>query len=196
MESKQYEERSSEACRNVQTLLSDYIDNSLSARQTWDVEKHLSLCVECAAQAQQLQVMVEVLHAAPQRDTADDFMAKLHARLDVLEPELVRSPSFASQVRDWVLGLQDRLKGRSLPAVSMALALSCVVALLLLPLLPQNGATPGIPAAPINTISQPVQRELDRHIADVANDPLGDVAAAKLTTQLNPGEDLPGSEAE
>jgi anti-sigma factor RsiW len=197
MEFKQGCEMTGAACKTAQALLSDYIDNALSARQTWDVEKHLSACPDCAAQLQQMQITVETLRSTPRYDTADNFMAKLHARLDGLEPEMARTPALSTRLRDWVAGVQETLRRRSAPALGMALAVSCAAALLIVPQLSDNGAKPAImQQEAVKSIVQPMQAELDRHVADVANDPLGDVAAAKLTTHLNPGEDAEGSEIE
>jgi anti-sigma factor RsiW len=161
----------------------------------WDVEKHLSACAACTAQAHQMQMTVDLLHTAAPHETGDDFMARLHARIDGLEPEMARTPSLAVRLRDWLAGVQESLRIRSTPALGMTVALCGVAALLILPLLPK-----GIPeqaAVAVSTsVPQPVQQELDRHIANVADDPLGDVAAAKLTTHLSPGDDNSGGELE
>ena len=116
------------ACRQVQTLLSDYIDNALPARQTWEVEKHLAACPDCAWQLREMQTTIQVLRAAPAFGTGDDFMARLHARLDGLEPK----PSLLQSLRTRMEDLAAPLRFRPLPALglSMALALICGVALL------------------------------------------------------------------
>ena len=166
-----------EACRQAQALLSEYVDNTLSARQMWDLEKHLSSCSSCSTQAQQMQVLVELVRYAPRLDTGDDFMAKLHTRLDGLEPELARSPSIGARVRDWAAGIQDRLRLRATPTVGLALALACAAVIVVVPLLPKD--TIGPSSGPVKAaVPQQVQQALDRHVADVASDPLGDVAAA------------------
>ena len=145
MKFKQGYELTDAACKTAQALLSDYTDNALSARQTWDVEKHLSACPDCTAQMQQMQMTVTLLHATPRLDAADDFMAKLHARLDGLEPEMARAPTLSTRLRDWVAGMQEYLRVRSQPTVGMALALTCgAAALLILPQLPFNGVAPAI----------------------------------------------------
>ncbi len=110
---------------------------------------------------------------------------------------MARTPAFSTRLRDWAAGVQERFNKRSLPTMGMALALSCAAALLILPQLSYNNFQP-IASRPVavKNIVQPMQEELDRHVADVANDPLGDVAVAKLTAHVNPGEDTDGSEVE
>src|SRR5437016_11161807 len=94
-------------CGQVQALLSDYVDNTLSARQAWNVEKHLADCPACTALSQELRATVRLLQATPHLDTADDFMAKLHARLDTVEPATFRKPSPLETVRDWLSGAME-----------------------------------------------------------------------------------------
>src|SRR5579871_131359 len=89
-------------CREVQELLSDYLDNTLAARQVWEVEKHLAACADCARASRELQATIQVLHAAEQYDTGDAFMAKLHARLDGLDPEPTSHRPTLTVLRDWL----------------------------------------------------------------------------------------------
>src|SRR5579871_6843075 len=109
-------------CQETQSLLSDYIDNTLSARQVWAVEKHLTLCADCAAVMHQMQTTVELLRSADRFDTGDDFMARLHARLDGLEPEPMRKPSPIMALRDWLAGARAGLQARRIPALSLGMA--------------------------------------------------------------------------
>src|SRR5438045_265717 len=48
-------------CRNIQPLLSEYIDNVLSARDTWEVDKHLAECNGCARVVNQMRQTVRLL---------------------------------------------------------------------------------------------------------------------------------------
>src|SRR5689334_10342091 len=88
-----YNTNNPQECAQVQALLSDYLENTLSARQTLEVESHLTACADCTEASRQMQATVALLRAAPRHDTADDFMARLHARLDTLEPQPVRNSS-------------------------------------------------------------------------------------------------------
>jgi hypothetical protein len=114
-------------CSNLQPLLSEYIDNTLSARQVWEVEKHLAYCADCTEQLRQLQSTVQILHTAPRYDTGKDFMASLHARLDGLEPKPTRGFSVLDGLRDWLAGLGATLQQHRLPALSVGLAVIALV---------------------------------------------------------------------
>ncbi len=183
------------ACHSTHALLSQYIDSTLSARQMLEVERHLSDCKDCATQAQQMQATVRLLRQAPRYDTRDDFMAKLHARLDHVEPERARRSSPLARLRDWATGLSADLRRHPTPAFGMALALTGLAAVLIVPQLPGRQ----IPPVPGNTriaMAVPIQQALDRHLADVASDPLGDVAAEQLAANANQGEDSAGRDLE
>src|SRR5579862_7694793 len=109
-------------CGKVQALLSEYVDNALSAREVWEVEKHLAACPECAAHARELQATVHLLHAMERHDTSTDFMARLHARLDGLESPQVRARSLRDTLQGWLAGMRDPLRLNRLPAFGLGLA--------------------------------------------------------------------------
>jgi len=177
--------RKSSQCRDAQSLLSEYADNALSARQTWEVEKHLALCRDCAEVSRQMQATVALLRRAEKHDTADDFMAKLHARLDRLEPTRSRR-SLKDQAQDWLIGVRDSLRTHRVPALSLGVSMAAVVALLVL--LP-NRAEKGFTVPPTGSgISVPapteaLQHNLQRNVALSARDPFADPAAENLSAQ-------------
>src|SRR5579859_3667904 len=105
-------EQPSGACRAAGRLLSDYVDGMLSARETWEVEKHLAACPECAAAAKQIHATVELLHTSERFETGNDFMAKLHARLDRLDPEPARSRTPLDVLRDGLAAAGETLRVR------------------------------------------------------------------------------------
>ena len=87
-------------CEGFRTLLSEYVDNTLSAHQAWEVEKHLTGCDECTAEVRMIHATVQLLHAAPRRDTSDTFMASLHARLDTIDPTVAgKQPLLSSLIQ-------------------------------------------------------------------------------------------------
>lgn len=167
-------------CNALQPLLSDYVDGTLSARHTFEVERHMAACSSCARQVRQLEATVNLLHGSERHDTADDFMARLHARLDDVEPEPAHRASL-QWLRSVLEGVRGALRTRSVPALGMAAAGLIGVLLLtrplqaptVAPLLPSRAAAP----------SPHVRRALDQQVAATAGDPLGDVAAENLAVQ-------------
>lgn len=157
-------------CADVQSLLSDYIDNSLSARQVWEVEKHLAGCPECAEAAHQMQATVQALHTAPRFDTGDNFMAALHARLDGLEP--ARSRSVLGAFRGWLAGTGESLQRHRLPVFGLGLA---TAALAVLFITNKPVETPPLPTAPAMT-----SEVVHISVAASANNPFADPAADNL----------------
>src|SRR5579871_2609263 len=105
MMSSNYKENSE--CRHVRELLSDYLDNTLAARRVLEVERHLADCPDCAALVREMEATVHLLRTAETYDTSDDFMVKLHARLDGLAPEPTQSRSVLTAARDWLAGVRE-----------------------------------------------------------------------------------------
>ena len=172
-------------CRETQTLLSEYIDNTLSARQAWEVEKHLAACTDCQEFSHSLQRTVSLLQSSERQDTGDDFMARLHARLDGLEPEAQRAAPLTA-LRDWLAGVRDGLYVRRVPALSLGMA-SLAMALLLL----VNHPTPPMVAPGESVVSRANAAAagsqdhdaLSRHVAVTASNPFDDPVAAKLEAE-------------
>lgn len=166
------------ACKEMQLLLSDYLENSLSARRMWEVEKHLATCASCAAQAHQMQQTVQLLRTAEVFDTGPDFMAKLHARLDGLEPEPIRRTPWTA-LRDWAADVRERVRIRPVQALSFGMASLALVMVLVVGIHPdhtQGTNVPTSPPAPL-AISQAARVG---NVAVTASDPFDDPAAAKL----------------
>lgn len=170
-------EQDNKECGAVRCLLSEYVDGTLSARQTWGIERHLSYCQRCSLEAQQLRLTVGLLHAAPRLDTQHDFMQRLHARLDTL-PEPARVSPW-QQTRIWGSGLLSTLANPGRAVALGAAAAACGAALVF--------AGPALFRTPVRadgSLSSPaVQQAVERHLATSATDPLGDVAAEKLMSQ-------------
>ena len=176
-------------CGKVQALLSEYVDNALSAREVWEVEKHLAACPECAAQAREMQAAVHLLRSVERRDTSADFMARLHARLDSLGPQQTRSPSLRDTVQGWLAGLRDPLRLNRLPALGLSLAMAAAVLFFAL-------NRPVTTVTPSGTPVQPISVEpLRRHVALSASNPFDDPVAATLEAQ-NAMHDSDGASGE
>ncbi len=183
----------SSQCSDAQSLLSEYADNALSARQTWEVEKHLAVCGDCTEVSRQMQATVTLLRTAEKHDTADDFMAKLHTRLDGLEPTRLRR-SLKDQAQDWLIGVRDAMRPHRVPVLSLGVSMAAVVALLVL--MP-NHAEKGFVASQagsgisVTAPTEALQHNLQRNVALSARDPFADPAAENLTAQSAADERSP-----
>jgi anti-sigma factor RsiW len=162
-------------CRSVEPLLSDYRENALSAREVWEVEKHLTSCPACTRLSQQMQATVQMLRAADRYDTADDFMAKLHARLDTLEPEPTRGQTLRDMAQNWLGSLQAGMRTRHVPALTAGFAAVALVLLVQgnMPVVAPTVVTPSVVehTAPSEALS--------RQVAFTASNPFDDPVAAK-----------------
>jgi anti-sigma factor RsiW len=163
-------------CRRTGQRLSDYLDSTLSAREMFEVEKHLAACTDCAEQVRLLEQTVQVLHSAESFDVSDQFMAKLHSRLDDLGPVPSRRSPLAV-VREWLYDIRQQLNARPIPTLSVGMA-SFFVAAVLFSYRPQ-AVTPIVPVG-VETVSQDA---LDRHVAVTASNPFDDPVAAKLEAE-------------
>lgn len=160
-------------CRNVQQMLSDYVDNTLSAHDVWKVEKHLAECGACTAHARQLQATVRLLRTTERHDTGGDFMARLHARLDGLEPERPRRNPLWDSLQDWLAGMRAPLQLRRVPALSLGLAMAALLFVVVVNR-PQGDNKVAATVLPIASDS------LQRHVALSASNPFDDPVAANL----------------
>lgn len=175
-------------CRQWQMLLSDYIDNALPARQTWEVEKHLASCPDCAHQLRQMQSTVQALRTAPAFVVGDDFMAKLHARLDVLEPK----PSFLQSLRARMADLNSSLRIRPLPTLGLSMALALVFGVAWFNTPPPSEPTIALPSHS----GEAFRQQLHNNVALIASDPLQDPAAANLEAQTAAQDSAAGAVSE
>jgi anti-sigma factor RsiW len=164
-------------CREVRALLSEYTDNSLSARQAWEVEKHLTGCGDCANEARELQATVQLVRSAPRYDTSDTFMASLHARLDTIDPSVASGPPLWMIIRGWFSGTGDSSRRNRVPVLSLGLA-AVAIALLFTVDRPQD--------TPITvTSSTPTSDGVHVSVASSANSPFSDPAADNLEFRAN-----------
>lgn len=178
-------------CERIQGLLSDYTDGSLSARQTWEVERHLADCRECAAQAQQMKVLVGALRSVERHSTPDDFMRKLHAQLDALGPVPQAQRSFSARWRDEWLALRNVLSLRRVSLVGAGLA---AVGLLVFFVVGRPTSTSSPNTTNTTNTAAHLQQALERHVATAAGDPLDDPTAERLAAPLSLDSEGNGSE--
>lgn len=171
-------------CRSIEPLLADYQENALSARQVWEVEKHLTSCADCTDLWQQMQATVQVLRSAEHYDTGDDFMARLHARLDEVEPEPARPRSLREVAQDWLVSLRMGARAWQVPALTAGFAAVAAVMVV-------HG---NMPTAPVKAITPAIAERvgnaqvLSRQVAFVASNPFDDPVAAKAEVDGAVGE--------
>jgi anti-sigma-K factor RskA len=165
-------------CAQVEALLAEYVENTLSARQAWDVEKHLAACANCARSSREMQATVALLRSVERRDTSDDFMARLHSRIDALEPETVRARTWGSVWRDGWAALGAAWRSYRVPALSMGVAASAVAAFMLSP---RTVPTPIAESTQMpSSVTQIAAEPLRRNAALAAGNPFDDPVAAAL----------------
>ena len=157
-------------CRSVRALLSDYTDNTLQARQAWEVEKHLAGCHECAAEVRELQATVHLLRSAPRHDTADNFMAALHARLDTVDPDLAPADSLSVRVRGWFSTLGEQFYGTRMPVLGMSLAAAALTLLFAV----NRTKPPIVASAPPAVSSEGVHMSVEASASSPFSDPAAD----------------------
>jgi anti-sigma factor RsiW len=157
-------------CQTIQPLLSEYIDNALSARDTWEVDKHLAECNACALALNEMRATVRLLGETPRFEVSDDFMEKLQARIAAVEPEPPRA--------HWLSNLRELFRQRALPVWGAAAGACALAAIVFITQVPgdQGGIQP-----PVVPASSPiVQTARNQSVALAAANPLGDPAAAAL----------------
>lgn len=163
-------------CRAAQGRLAAYSDGALAAREAWETEKHLAACALCARAAREMGATVDLLRLAPLRDTGDDFMARLHARLDGLEPEAARRRTPLEAARDWLVEAGGALRQQRGPALGFGFAASALV-LVMFTQRPGVAPAPGVaPPFAVTVDAEP----LKANAALSAGDPFTDPVAATL----------------
>jgi anti-sigma factor RsiW len=155
-------------------MLSEYIDNTLSARDTWEVDRHLQTCHACARTLNELRQTVRAIADAPRYEVSSDFMERLQMRLASVEQKPARPPFLA--------GLQDIFRPRLLPAWGAALATIVIAAVLLIPRSPIHNGSGIVPqSVPDNTL----QMATTQNVALTAVNPFEDLAVSNLTAHAS-----------
>jgi len=170
-------------CNTIQPRLSEYIDNALSARDTWEVDKHLGDCNAFTRALNELRQTVSILTDAPRFEVSSDFMEKLHARIAVIEPEPPRVT--------WLASVREMFRPRVLPAWGAAMG-ACALALIVL--MPRTSVGVGVKEfSPKQPTVSLVQTARNQSVALAATNPLGDPAAAALVASNTPENGEPAT---
>jgi len=69
-------------CDEIKRRLPDYLTDSISESERFDVESHLSSCPECQSEADQIAVVWSRLGVLPEEEPSPGFRAAFYARLE------------------------------------------------------------------------------------------------------------------
>ena len=155
-------------CQKAESLLSEYIDSTLSARETWELDKHLAGCNACTRLANEMRRTVSMLAEAPRFEVSDSFVANLQARIAGVEQEPPR--------RAWADSLRELFRPRVRPVWGAAMGTCALAALFLFQNAPHKNPEQQKPS----TTATLVQTARTQSIALAASDPFGDTAAASM----------------
>jgi Putative zinc-finger len=177
-------------CDATQRLFGDYIDNTISGRDVWELERHVARCAHCSTALEQTRLTISALRNAERLDTADDFMANLHSRLDTLGP-VSSKRSVMDFFKDMAAAIRGPLVVSPLRTLSVSAAAVGAIALMItLPGTLRNNA------APVGVGEAISQENLDRHVAVTASNPFDDPVAAKLEAESSVPEAVNRTAAE
>lgn len=157
-------------CKKITPLLSVFIDDRLSARDTFEVDRHLNECRECAKTYDLMKRTVEIVSSAPRFDAPDDFAVRLQARLETIQPAPARNV--------WLQELGDLFRPRLLPAWGAAVG-ACALTLVMIYTF-QPPVKTAFVKSPSGTDTVVVQQARVQNVALAASSPLEDVSVANL----------------
>ena len=107
-------------CSRIKDLLSEYIDDVLDSQTKAEIDQHLSTCETCSGDLASMKALVEKLRTLEPVKAPDDFLEKLHERM---EPRM----SFKKAMR--ILFIPGRIK------IPLELATAAVVGILIFSLI-------------------------------------------------------------
>jgi len=121
-------------CGKIRDLLSEYIDGRLSPKVRAEIDKHLAVCADCAAELEFLKNTVQMVRELPEAEPPEDFHGQLHMRLAKAEAERRSAPADTrTGFGAWMRGLLRRPALRGALAGVMVLVLVFSVAKYALP---------------------------------------------------------------
>ncbi|MCP4373022.1 MAG: zf-HC2 domain-containing protein [Deltaproteobacteria bacterium] len=69
-------------CAGIKELLSEYVDGVLDAQTRAGIKEHIATCVRCQKEIKELKVLVEDLGSLKHAKAPDDFIDRLHERIE------------------------------------------------------------------------------------------------------------------
>ncbi len=166
-------------CQTAKSLLSELIDERLTAADAWQVQTHLAECAACGLLRRDLEALHRTLQALPTRQPSANFDAALAQRL-----ALTRRPA---PRRTWIdrLALPFRRPAPLLrPALALGVALAAVGGVLLAPTHPPAPDRPA--AVAVHSADHAFVADcVAQRRRDAAGEPLADLAAQNLAGHLD-----------
>jgi anti-sigma factor RsiW len=162
--------------------LSEYIDGALGAHETWELEKHLAACRECARALAELRRTVAAVQSAPRYEITPEFADALQLRLSRVTPKPAR--------RAWLAGLPCLFRPRLIPAWGLGVAASVLAVIAFLPQRAPTGRPSGPPL--VSSPSRELQAARAESVALAATNPFEDVASANLAASTPASEAASG----
>ena len=166
-------------CKSVNSLLSEFVDERLSAAEAWSVQTHLSECAACGHVCRELEALRQALQVLPVRRPSGSFDAALAQRL-----ALTRRPTPRQSWLDRLALPSRRPSPRLRPAFALGVALTAVGGVLLWPAhapAPDLAAGPSVHSADHAFVADCVAQRR----RDAAGEPLADLAAQNLAGHLD-----------
>jgi len=159
-------------CRNAQPRLSEFLDNKLSARATWEVDLHLADCHECTRILNEMRRTVDLVVGAPRYEVSDDFIQNLQSRIGGLEPA---APRWA-----WIDAVRSAFRPRVLPVWGAAMVTGALAIVMLVPRTEPSSPTPSSQQS-----SPEVRHATGASVALSATDPFADLGVANLAAHFS-----------
>jgi anti-sigma factor RsiW len=79
-------------CAEINELLSEYLDKTLDENRTDEVRRHISACVECRAELEDLRKTLNVVHALPREEPITDLWQEFAPKVAGIQAEMRLSP--------------------------------------------------------------------------------------------------------
>lgn len=170
-------------CKKAESLVTEFIDNTLSARETWELDKHFAECNACMLILNETRRAVALLSGAPRFEVSDDFISNLQARIVKVDQQPAK--------RAWVENLRELFRPRVRPLWGVVGAACLLMALVI------AQRVPDAPRTDVTAASSPTARLVQtarmQSIALSASDPFGDTAAASVAASATANSGLSGA---
>ncbi len=157
-------------CNEIRPKLSEFVDGRASARETWEIDRHIASCNSCANFHTELKMTVGVLQSCETFQVSEDFSALLQAKLIAASPKLPMSL--------WYENLTAILRGALRPSPTWGYGVCALAILVLLPMQFRTEQISSLAATRGDSLF--VHASRTHAIAMTASDPFGDTAAASM----------------